>query len=1022
MKKLLLLLTLLGSLTALADETLASGDVTLNANQNSDGTYSISFTAFGQTFNSGTTRNPTLYINCKGQEFYPTYDSADDRDSCMVLTATVKYDESTTLLVTDRFQPEGDGAFSLWRSVDVQTTTDDEQDGFYSSFGLQHAVENTFEDLDKFVPGVLYNVCFTEQGNMPSGSIKASDTDFLYRDDRTTLPVVMLRDKQSGVAFTVIVADSPCSTILDDVKNRLASADYQFGGVGITKRTQTDCYAAVATWPGNDMHAGGKGIRRHPLVNGGKFHQYHVYFKIEKTRDYAESIAKAWDKAFDLYNPTVYETDQMHAYDALLNTLDYYYLSPIASETKQQVAASAPGFPWSIKLTDFSIDWTTYELGFVGSQPASGFSMMRAGLDAGKTLRKKCGTNVIDFWANEGLSVLGFPKCRYRSDFESWDKFPCSMRQACSGLTEVLEAWCYYRKYDGTNKAKWIEACRRFGDWLVCNQNEDGSFYMEYDPNVVTDGKHPATKKNKNLTICAVRYLVELYLATDKPEYLDAAKRAAEWAYTNNHLNYAYVACVIDNPECVDSESGQQAMQGFLSLYDATKEQKWLDAAIQAAKYTETFTFMHEVPVETDQKAKTEWPRDRSVVGQHYIAAAHSAADLGFAWSSFHYFRLYVITGNEHWLKVARIAAHNSKQSMNLYKKLYPTRQEGLQLEASTLRTSDKPRRMGCVLETLTWNFAAHLDPMNRLMDAYGTPDIEKAAAMPIDELRELDRKYAVHQSADCGDKEEVLDDIYNGEGDGLTGEYWEGSSDFGNPIPSVYRNTDFHKSPQQDQPGEYRFTRVDPVVNFDWGNGNPFNDSKEDESFSVKWTGYLLAPVTGKYNFSLTRCDDAFSFKLFNPDNLTSPICKYDNEYIGKPGFGFNWDKPSWKFSSSLKAGEFYYVELLYFENAGGAHINLRWQITGKASYYCTIPQSQLYTKLPDPNGIASPESVPVGLFASDRSLHIVGAAGRHVGIYNTLGECVLSETLSADKSLSLPRGVYIVKVAGSTRKIAVR
>ena len=1022
MKKLFLFLTLLGSLSALADETLTSGDVTLTASRNSDNTYSVTFSAFGQTFNSGTTRNPTLYINCKGSEMYPAYNSAEWQDNCLVLTSVVKYDASTQLLVTDRFQSEGDGAFSLWRSVDIQTETEDEEDGFYSSFGLQHATTNNFEELDKFIPGVVYNVCFTEQGNMPSGSIKASDTDFLYRDDRTTLPVVMLRDRQSSVTFTVILADSPCSTILDDVNDRLTSADYQFGGVGITKRAQTNCYTAVATWPGNDMHAGGKGIRRHPLLDGGKFHQYHVYFKIEQTADYAQSIEKAWDKAFDLYNPVIYETDQTHAYDALINTLDYYYLSPVASETRQNVAASAPGFPWSVNLKNFTIDWTTYELGFVGMQPASGFSLMRAGINSGKSSRKKHGSDVIDFWANEGLSELGFPKGRYRSDFESWDNFSCSMRQACSGLTEVLEAWCFYRKHDGTNKVKWIEACRKFGDWLVSNQNEDGSFYLEYDPNVIVEGKHPATKTNKNLTICAVRYLVELYLATDKQDYLDAAIRAGEWAYANNHLNYAYVACVIDNPEVVDSESGQQAMQGFLSLYDVTKEQKWLDAALQAAKYTETFTFMHEVPVEIDQKAKTDWPRDRSIVGQHYIAASHSAADLGFAWSSFQYFRLYVITGNEHWLKVARVAAHNSKQSMNLYRKLYPSRQEGLQMEAFTLRTSNKPRRMGGILEALNWNFAAHLDPMNRFMDAYGTPDIETAAAMPFEELRELDRQYAVHQSADYGNKEEVISNIYTGNGDGLTGEYWEGSSDFGNPIPYIYRNTDFHKSPQQDQPGEYRFTRVDTVINFNWQNGNPFNDSTEDESFSIKWTGYLLAPVTGRYNFNLSRCDDAFSFKLYKLSDLSNPICKYDNEYIGKPGFGFNWDKPEWKFTANLEAGEYYYLELLYFENAGGAHINLRWRITGEASFFCTIPQSQLYTKLPDPDCIGSTGSAPVGLFTSGKSLHITGAAGRNVGIYNTLGECLMSEATSGDKVVPLPGGVYIVKVEDVTKKIAIR
>ena len=1004
-------------------QTLYSGEVALVANQKADGTYDVGFSAFGKTFNLGTTHNPTLYINCKGREIYAAYNTATKQDNCIVMTADVKYDSNTSLLVTDTFQSEGEGAFSLQRNIDIQTTSNDEQDGFYSSFGLWHAQANEFDELDKFIPGVVYNVCFTEQGNMPSGSIKPSDTNFLYRDDRTTLPVVMLRDKQTGIAFTIVVCDSPCSTILADVTNQPASVDYQFGGVGITKRESTSCYTAVATWPGNDEHAGGKGIRRHPLINGGKFHNYKVYFKIEQTESYPESITKAWDKAFELYNPTIYETDQAHAYDALINTIDYYFLSPITSETRHRVASTAPGFPWSVKLNDFSLDWTTYEIGFVGMQPASGYSLMRAGLASNNAKRARHGASVIDFWVREGISSLGLPKSRYRSDFASWDKCSTTMRQACSGMTHVLEAWCFYRKHDGTNKVKWIEACEKFGNWLIDNQNEDGSYYLQYDPTEIVEGKHPATKQNKNLTICAVRYLVELSIATGKQAYLEAARKAAEWAYENNHLNYAYVACVIDNPECVDSESGQQAFQSFLSIYDATKEQKWLDAAIQAAKYTETFTFMHEVPVETDQTEETNFPRDRSIVGQHYIAAHHSAADLGFAWSSFHYFRLYVITGDEHWLKVARIAAHDSKQSMNLNQELFPGQQEGLQMEAFTLRTSEAPRRTGGIMEALNWNFAAHLDPMNRFMDAYGTPDIEAAANMPMSQLQELDQQYAIRQSADYGNKEEVIDNIESGNGDGLIGEYWEGSSDFGNPIPSIYRNTDFHHSPEQDQPGEYRFTRTDPVIDFEWGQGNPFNDSSEDESFSIKWTGYLLAPVTGKYTFNLTHCDDAFSFKLFRLSNLNTPLCKYDNEYIGKPGFGFNWDKKSWVFSTRLKEEEFYYLELLYFENAGSSHINLRWLIDGKMGYYATIPQSQLYTELPpDPDGIINVNRESAYLFAAPKSLCILDAKSQPVDIYTLAGECIKSEVMSGNRTIPLSPGVYVVRLGDKTKKIAIK
>jgi uncharacterized protein YyaL (SSP411 family) len=244
-----------------------------------------------------------------------------------------------------------------------------------------------------------------------------------------------------------------------------------------------------------------------------------------------------------------------------------------------------------------------------------------------------------------------------------------------------------------------------------------------------------------------------MYLTTGDERYKQAAVKAADFCYEKINQNYMYVACVVDNPQTIDSESGQQAINGFLSMYDLTKEKKWLDAAEQAATYTESWTFMHEVPVEDDQTGTTTWPKDSSIVGQHLIAIGHAACDLGFAWSSFSYYRLYLYTGNEHYLKVARISAHNSKQSMNLYGSLYPGQMEGLQQEAFGLKTNiGYPRRISTNrLEALTWNFTAHLDPMTRLKDAFGTVDLEEAEKLPHDSLVAMNLRYSLKQACDYG-------------------------------------------------------------------------------------------------------------------------------------------------------------------------------------------------------------------------------------------------------------------------------
>ena len=59
-------------------------------------------------------------------------------------------------------------------------------------------------------------------------------------------------------------------------------------------------------------------------------------------------------------------------------------------------------------------------------------------------------------------------------------------------------------------------------------------------------------------------------------------------------------------------------------------------------------------------------------------------------------------------------------------------------------------------MEALTWNFAAHLDPMIRFKDAFGTYDLEEVEAMPKSKVEELNNRYSKYQSSDYGQDPET--------------------------------------------------------------------------------------------------------------------------------------------------------------------------------------------------------------------------------------------------------------------------
>ncbi|MGB8452538.1 MAG: hypothetical protein WCD89_09405 [Anaerocolumna sp.] len=79
--------------------------------------------------------------------------------------------------------------------------------------------------------------------------------------------------------------------------------------------------------------------------------------------------------------------------------------------------------------------------------------------------------------------------------------------------------------------------------------------------------------------------------------------KAGEWSYVNAYQNLEYRGGTCDNSDIQDKEAGIYALFGFLALYDLTGVPKWLEGAIGAADYTETWIYAWTFPVHTP------WPK-----------------------------------------------------------------------------------------------------------------------------------------------------------------------------------------------------------------------------------------------------------------------------------------------------------------------------------------------------------------------------------------------------------------------------
>ena len=223
---------------------------------------------------------------------------------------------------------------------------------------------------------------------------------------------------------------------------------------------------------------------------------------------------------------------------------------------------------------------------------------------------------------------------------------------------------------------------------------------------------------------------------------------AGDFCYEQIHSEYRYVGSVIDNPYVMDRESGQKALEAFLCIYDLTGEKKWLEAAVQAAYYTVTFMYAWDVK-QPDGNNRMGWDDSRNTSGITIISTGHSGADAGLSYNSFEYFRLYILTGDEYFLKIARILEKNTKQTMDFDGKLgYAL--PGLQTEALRVVTHWGDN----VNVWLPWLTAAAIDSYYRMEDAFGMVEIEDAVNLGREALQNLDNAYAKTQGTISNSRE----------------------------------------------------------------------------------------------------------------------------------------------------------------------------------------------------------------------------------------------------------------------------
>jgi len=132
--------------------------------------------------------------------------------------------------------------------------------------------------------------------------------------------------------------------------------------------------------------------------------------------------------------------------------------------------------------------------------------------------------------------------------------------------------------------------------------------------------------------------------------------------------------------------------------------------------------------------------------------------------------------------------------------------------------------------------------------------------------------------------------------GGGLVGEYANYGGGVPNPPEAPFQNV--------------TLTRIDPGIDFSWGNGSPEAGVIDEDNFAVRWTGELEIPLAGRYTFKTTTNDGVLLYvngvemaKAWRTQNAVEQGSTID-----------------------LVAGEFASIKMLFFATSGSAEASLSW------------------------------------------------------------------------------------------------
>jgi len=569
------------------------------------------------------------------------YDSIEHEQGNLVARARVRVADGTRLTLTDTIRGY-EGFARISREVLIEESG--ESAGVRIGLEVQTQVDDAVEDAwQYFIPGALYNRNDIDgDGREDYLGTYAQDV----RDDKNGLLAVLARYPSTGATFTLSRVNRPTfDTAIDSeaLSARFFVQETDIGSLG-TAPVGDGQVVLRASFPFSEettfsLDTDGTGWAAFAPNYAGAHLVVDYELRLSHTADLTDAIWEFVDLRFDQLGtkrpqPGVAPADALE-HRQLLTQL--YYRAWDRAENPRQPAGYLVHFSPRTGDTLGSL----IEFGFSGDQTLLAFVQTVWGLEKRVPLYVDRAAAVIDFFVDHCQLPNGYSHGIYdpiNDRFTHWFtgilmpfQYSTSVedarhyvgRQIAEALTPIaaqlrevegnyLRTMCesiypilLAYELNPPGHESWLEAGRRFGEFLLRTQAADGSWFRAYTP----EGEgltSPAAwfgdgyTELKTGTIFPIPVLTALHRITGEERFLDAVRRAADFLIKTFVEPVLYAGGLNDTTHIksvkTDSVGVMFLMRSLWKAHEATGETRYLDAAVKAAKILASWVFLWDVP------------------------------------------------------------------------------------------------------------------------------------------------------------------------------------------------------------------------------------------------------------------------------------------------------------------------------------------------------------------------------------------------------------------------------------------